>query len=972
MLAGESQSATGVPNNIAEYLLSHGMINESQALRAEALAGEGGPLGAAFVSLGYLADGEVAHAYASWLGIEYVDLSDGEWDPELIGIVGEDVLVQRSAVPVRVESGRLVVAMRDPADPNSRGELTVSAGQPVIPAVAPESAIFRVHGDHFGETDSQETTDSDPGEDGIPGQAPNSWRKGVEKVSEEKRGYASTVEGERLSVRRPRKLGEILISEGRLTSEQLNEALSIQKGDSRDLGEILISLGLVDTDDLARALATRLKLDYVVLSELSPDEVDPETLRLIDGETLRKYNALPLRFEGEKLIVAMSNPNDLFALEDLRIITGHSITPVVATVEDLHGALAHLLDDVDSYESPLESEPAVDYQSAPVEIAEPPESSSEPESIDPEIDEESAEEERAVPSTGAQERPREDRRIGGMGARIGRILVSEGKISAGQLEEALAIQRENRGELGGVLLSLGYVNEADLARALATRLRLEFLELSENDVEAGVLGLIEQKVLRRHRVLPLRLSDGRLVVAMSDPTNIYALEDLMMISGYPVTPVVALEEEIRRVQNKVFAVGDEVTEILQDAATDSVFDDAGEVELGGDTGSDDAPIVRLVGSILQQAVGEGASDVHVEPRARELTIRFRVDGVLRQVMSIPPKLQNGVIARLKILSNLDIAERRVPQDGRFSVRLGGQKIDLRVASLPTVFGEKVVLRLLDTSNVEADLGKLGFRPEVFETYEDIFRRPYGAILVTGPTGSGKSTTLYATLGELNSPERNIITVEDPVEYRMQGINQIQVNVKAGLTFASGLRSILRADPDVVMIGEIRDRETAKISVEAALTGHLVLATLHTNNAPSAVNRLTDMGVEPFLTSSAVDCVIAQRLARRLCDRCKRPFEVGGDVLSDINFPFEHAPKELLFREAVGCERCGGTGYRGRVGIYEMMVVSAEIKELILRRASTGEISRVAAEQGMIQLRDDGLLKAAEGMTTIEEVLRTVV
>jgi type IV pilus assembly protein PilB len=354
-------------------------------------------------------------------------------------------------------------------------------------------------------------------------------------------------------------------------------------------------------------------------------------------------------------------------------------------------------------------------------------------------------------------------------------------------------------------------------------------------------------------------------------------------------------------------------------------------------------------------------------------VRFRVDGVLREVMSVPSRLHGGVVARLKVLASLDIAERRLPQDGRLSVRLGSRKVDLRVATLPTVHGEKAVLRLLDTSSVQLDLLALGFEPRDLERYEEVFRRPYGTVLVTGPTGSGKSTTLYATLDQLNSPEKNIITVEDPVEYRMKGINQIQVNPKIGLTFASGLRSILRADPDVVMIGEIRDQETAKISVEAALTGHLVLATLHTNNAPAAVTRLTDMGVEPFLTASAVDCVIAQRLARRLCERCKRPCTVSREALSNVGFPFEYLLEEgPHFYEAIGCDRCSGTGYRGRIGIYEMMVLSDEIRDLVLRRVSTDEISRAAEESGMVRLRQDGLIKAAQGVTAIEEVLRTVV
>jgi type IV pilus assembly protein PilB len=563
-------------------------------------------------------------------------------------------------------------------------------------------------------------------------------------------------------------------------------------------------------------------------------------------------------------------------------------------------------------------------------------------------------------------------RAGTVGGRIGDILVAEEKITQQQLEEALALQREDRRELGQILLSMGYIDKVDLAKALATRLRLEYVEFTDKDVDRSAASLVDQKVLRRHGAMPLRVQDERLVVAMSDPTDFYALEDLRMLSGYPVTPVVAVDDEIARVQNRVFAVSQDVTEILEEAAGGAALDDIGEVELG-DGSADNAPVVRLVSSILQQAVGEGASDIHIEPRPRELTVRLRVDGVLREVMSVPLRLQNGVIARLKILANLNIAERRVPQDGRFSVKLGDQKVDMRVATLPTVFGEKVVLRLLNTGNVDVDLAGLGFAPEALESYKKIFSRPYGTILVTGPTGSGKSTTLYATLGELNTPDKNIITVEDPVEFRMRGVNQIQVNTKVGLTFASGLRSILRSDPDVLMIGEIRDAETAKISVEAALTGHLVLATLHTNNAPAAVTRLTEMGVEPFLTSSAVDCVIAQRLARRLCERCKRTAEVGEEALAALDFPFERLSEGRLdFMEAVGCDRCGDTGYRGRVAIYEMMLLNDKIKDLVLRRVSTDEISRAAEESGMVRLREDGLLKAAQGVTTIEEVLRTVV
>lgn len=389
------------------------------------------------------------------------------------------------------------------------------------------------------------------------------------------------------------------------------------------------------------------------------------------------------------------------------------------------------------------------------------------------------------------------------------ILVSQDRLTEEQVKQALEVQKKDRRDLGQIMVSLGFISEADLAQAQAQRLNLDYIELTELDVDRTALGLVPEKALRKHQALPLRVENRRLFVAMTDPTNIYALEDLNMISGHQIVPVVTTDEALQRTQTKVFAVvGEQVTDILKEAAEAEV-EDHGDIELGSEAGLQEAPVVRLVNSILQQAVGEGASDIHVEPQAQGLTIRLRVDGMLREVMSVPSKLQNEVLARLKILANMDIAERRLPQDGRLSVRLNGKKVDLRVASLPTVFGEEMVLRLLDTSSLDVDLTRLGFAPEILKKYEEVFRRPYGTILVTGPTGSGKSTTLYATLGELNSQEKKIITVEDPVEFRMKGVNQIQANPKIGLTFASGLRSILRSDPDIVMIGRDpgpRDRQ----------------------------------------------------------------------------------------------------------------------------------------------------------------------
>ncbi len=553
------------------------------------------------------------------------------------------------------------------------------------------------------------------------------------------------------------------------------------------------------------------------------------------------------------------------------------------------------------------------------------------------------------------------------------LLLSEGSLTEEQLHRAVEAQKHDPRDLGQILISLGYISAEDLARARARRLGLEYVEPSERDVDPAALGLVPEKVLRRHKALPLRLEGGRLVAALADPTDLQALDDLRMLSGYPVTPAVATEEAIRRLQIKLFAVDEKVTGILREAAGEEEGAEEDDLDLGIGASAEERPVIRLVSSILQQAISDGASDIHLEPRPGRLAVRVRVDGLLREVMSIPHRLQSGVVSRLKLVAGLDIAERRLPQDGRFSVRIGEQKVDFRAASLPTVHGEKVVLRLLDNSHAAARLPELGLSPELYRRYEGVFRRPYGAVLVTGPTGSGKSTTLYATLAELNSPQKNIITVEDPVEYRIEGINQIQVNPRIGLSFASALRSILRSDPDIVMIGEIRDHETAKIAVESALTGHLVLATLHTSDAPGALTRLTDMGVEPFLTASAVDCVIAQRLARRLCERCREPQELEKGLLESIGFPFGLLPEEELgFYRAVGCEWCGGTGYRGRIGIYELMMVDEAVGELVLRRASTAEISRAAEGAGMVRLREDALLKAARGITTVEEALRTVV
>lgn len=555
---------------------------------------------------------------------------------------------------------------------------------------------------------------------------------------------------------------------------------------------------------------------------------------------------------------------------------------------------------------------------------------------------------------------------------VGEILVGQGKLGAGDLR--VVAEARGGGSIREALVLGGFVSEEDAARALAAAGGFEYVDLRESLVDPAALPTLSEKVLRKHAALPLRIEEDSLVLAVADPTDVLALDDLESLAGLTIKPIVATESAIRHLQERVFGIDDEVHELLKGATGGrpvSVGEGDALSVVRGDGG---APVIRLVNSVIRRALGEGASDVHFEPREEELVVRYRVDGVLRRVTNAPLGLRDSIISRLKLLAGMDIAERRLPQDGRFTVLAGpkGPPVDVRAASLPSVRGEKVVLRLLAHDLARVHLGELGLSSGALATYRSAFSRPYGAVVVTGPTGSGKSTTLYTTLEEMNDEERNIVTIEDPVEYRMEGVTQLQVNPVAGLTFASGLKHILRGDPDVVMVGEIRDRETAEISVEAALTGHLVLATLHTNDAAGAIPRLTNMGVDPYLTTSALGCVVAQRLVRRLCEGCKVPVALDDGLLHTIGFPFGMEDGESTFFAPVGCETCGGEGYRGRIGIYELMPMDEEIVALSLERSSADEISRAAVRRGMVKMRADGLLKAARGITPVEEVLRTTV
>jgi type IV pilus assembly protein PilB len=550
---------------------------------------------------------------------------------------------------------------------------------------------------------------------------------------------------------------------------------------------------------------------------------------------------------------------------------------------------------------------------------------------------------------------------------LAEILLDGGFVDAAQLAAAYDEHRRDGRSLGRVLVEQGVLTEARLVAALAEQIGLPFVDLTDCSVDGSAVALLPAAVCRRHAVLPIGYDEGRLVLAMADPGNVFALDDVRALTGLEPRPVIATRDDLLAAVDRFCRAEADLDDLSSTLSSVEEEDDLGRLR----EVVEEAPIVKYVNLLITQAIQDRASDIHIEPGETELRVRYRIDGVLHDVMRSPRSIQSGVISRLKIMADIDISERRIPQDGRLSVSTAGQKVDLRVATLPTVWGEKVVMRILDNSTARLDLADLGFTTENFTRYSASFRKPYGMILVTGPTGSGKSTTLYATLNLVARPQINVITVEDPVEYRLPGINQVQVNARAGLTFAAALRSILRSDPDVVLVGEIRDHETAQIAIEAALTGHLVLSTLHTNDAPSALTRLTEMGIEPFLVGSALDCVLAQRLARRLCVKCKEAYQPSPEELLAAGYPWIPGQELPTLQRAAGCATCARTGYKGRLALHEVMSVTEDIERLAVQRAPSSDIADAATRDGMRRLREDGMRKVRDGVTSIEEILRVV-
>ncbi len=588
-----------------------------------------------------------------------------------------------------------------------------------------------------------------------------------------------------------------------------------------------------------------------------------------------------------------------------------------------------------------------------------------------------------------------------MAVRIGELLLKEKRITPAQLQEALNYQKQNGGKLGFNLVKLGFVKDEEITALLSKQYGVPSINLNQFDIDPTVIKLVPADTAHKYQIIPLSRSGATLTIAMTDPTNVFAMDDIKFMTGYNVEPVVASETAVLDAISKYYtaaaaaasasaAKGDqpapgvslefatkaleEVSQVVGDDV--EVLEELEQIDVGAlEKQGGEAPVIRLVNLMLISAIQKGASDIHIEPYEKEFRVRFRIDGILYNIMQPAMKFRDAITSRVKIMAKLDIAEKRLPQDGRIKIRfadnVGNKEIDFRVSCLPTLFGEKIVLRLLDKDKLMLDMTRLGFEPESLKKFETAILKPWGMVLVTGPTGSGKTNTLYSSISKINTPETNIMTAEDPVEFNIVGVNQVQIRENIGLNFAAALRSFLRQDPNIILVGEIRDFETAEIAVKAALTGHLVLSTLHTNDAPSTINRLMNMGIEPFLVASSVNLICAQRLVRRVCSNCKEDHALPAEGLKEAGFTAEEA-KQVVPKKGAGCEKCNGTGYKGRVGLYEVMEITDELRELILVGASGIELRRKAVEEGMLSLRRSGLLKVKEGVTTIEEVVRETV
>ncbi|MFZ0665685.1 MAG: ATPase, T2SS/T4P/T4SS family [Acidimicrobiales bacterium] len=770
--------------------------------------------------------------------------------------------------------------------------------------------------------------------------------------------------------------------------------------------------------DSVRLLASEYNLEFVDLDRFP---VDPTVASVLPVKIAKQYRVVPVARKFGAPVIAISNPADVVAIDTLRTSIGREFISVVASSDQIDSTLERVYNDGGSqyaaHSAVAVAEPELDElavlddftdlddlealglgsladeANAPTDHSDPlavalgdaltrPSAPEAPQTAPAKAKPASTEDDAAKTADLVEEAVAEFEQTSGDSAAEGdselasfpplaRALIEGERVSLEDMESVLHEHNKSGQTIARILTAKGLVTEGDLMWGMAREMGLEYVDLDARSINYSVAYMLPEATARHHNVVIIDLQESKPIVAASNPTDVFAMDDLRTIIGRSFITVVSTRSQINALIDKVYHQGGDAEAVASSAAAE--MNEADE-DLTNLTVVEDAPIIRYVNLLILQALNERASDIHVEPTTDNLRIRYRIDGVLHDMSAAPRAIAAAVVTRLKVMADMNIAEHRVPQDGRISLTLGNRSVDLRMATLPTIYGEKVVMRVLDKGNILLSFEDLGFDEEMLALYQGVYTKPYGTILVTGPTGSGKTTTLYATLSALNTPEKNIITVEDPVELRIKGINQVQLNARAGLNFASALKSILRSDPDIVLVGEIRDRETALITVEAALTGHLVLATLHTNDAASTPMRLVEMGLESYLVTSAVSAALAQRLARRLCQTCKEPYEpTEADIMAagwrpEEVFTGSSTPK--LFH-AVGCSACSNTGYRGRKALLELLLVTEEIERLIIEGGTADDIHKLATQQGMVTLRQSGLRKAMEGETTLEEVLRVV-
>jgi len=872
---------------LGAVLLERGYVTDDALQQAIARHAEvGGRLADILMQLGVISEQRIARAVEESIGIPLVNLPRVDVMPEALAKVPANLALELRAMPFAIDGDRLRVAFVDPLDALLIEEVEDASGCLVEPYQALHKEIMWALATYYPELGLEPPVD--------------------------------------VEVDISQRLGNLAVSRGLVTPEQLEAAIAEQQRTGGLLGRILVQQGALDEEQLAQLLADQVGIEYVPDLDDEPvsDKLGTYLLRL----DAVQFSAVPYRLEGDTLVVAIADPR---RMADIEAIVNRPVRFVAAPETAVQKRIDKLYanDKGRLGETLLQS--------------------------------------RRLKREQLRRALEEQTKLGSVKP-LGEILVDLGYVTQADVDEALNKQRAGGGRLEDTLVQSGKISPDMLARSLAMQLGFPFIEEGVQ-VDPYAVSLVPEATARRYTAMPIRLEGNTLVVAMKDPRHVFALDDIQLITGREIQPAVATEETLTRLLNRYYRDGDDMDELARAVVEEVASGRAVEEAEEDSSAIDDNALVRVVNNIIRDAIINDISDIHIEPRPERVVVRVRKDGSLREYMTMPKVTAPALASRIKIMGGLNIAERRLPQDGRVRFRDKNLEVDLRLSTLPTVYGEKAVLRILKKAADIPEIEDLGFADYNFQKFEDLIKKPYGMFLITGPTGSGKSFTTFSILKRIATPDVNVTTIEDPVEYEIPGINQTQVNAKAGLDFARALRAFLRQDPDIIMVGEIRDHETAKISMEAALTGHLLIATLHTNDAAGAVTRLTEMGIEPFNVSASLLGVLAQRLVRKVCEHCKVASTPEPDVLRRLGMSDDEIKGKVLYR-GVGCEKCGGSGYNGRHAIHELLVVDDEIRKAIVKEASAFEIRELAISRGMRTLRDDGIYKAFQGITTLEEVL----